>query len=184
MEMRASIGQLIMNNRQPLYSLYDQIEHTKNLYFSIKPLVIQAKYSFAVVYLSLVRDFAVISTILMIQNIKAVDPGRSVIKTKDTPPPLPGEISDHLRWVRRSVGNGAGLFILGWICPGSGQFLQNRLIAGGFFFVGFFSSIILTGLMLGTDIITPKGAEYLAWVSTLLQLAAMIEAPVRMKPGV
>ncbi len=180
-QMWLSLDPVTKSDQPAVYDPYDMIERIKTLYLYVKTLVIQAKYSFAYIYSSLVRYFSVISTIMVIQNIKDIDSNRSGKKTTGTPPPLPGEFSDHFRWVRRSAGNGAGLFIIGWICPGSGQFLQKRLIAGWLFFTAYFSSMILIGFMLGTDTITPQDAEYLTWISTVVQLAAMVEAPARMK---
>jgi hypothetical protein len=80
-------------------------------------------------------------------------------------------------WMKSSVAYGTALFGIGWLCPGSGQLIQGRDYIGWFFFVGYVSSVLLTGLAFGADFITARGADTLSWLSVLIQWGAMIEAP-------
>ena len=84
------------------------------------------------------------------------------------------------RWSKPSVGFGAALFGLGWLCPGSGQLLQNRSRTGWVFLAGFIGSKFLIGFLLGQDFITVRTADMMGWISVLIQWGAMVESPLWM----
>jgi hypothetical protein len=80
------------------------------------------------------------------------------------------------KWIKPSAGYGIGLFAIGWLCPGSGQFLQKRDTAGWYFFSGYVGSIVLIGFLIKTGLISAIKADTFSWISILIQWGAMIEA--------
>ncbi len=92
-----------------------------------------------------------------------------------------GPLKDDTNWLRPSMGYGAALLGLGWLCPGSGQLLQGRDGLGWGFFAGYVAAGLLIGLLLGGGLITVQNADALAWGPVIVQWAAMIEAPLAMR---
>jgi TM2 domain-containing membrane protein YozV len=81
-------------------------------------------------------------------------------------------------YVKDSFLRGLALFAMGWLCPGSGQFLQGRATAGWWFFAAYLSARFLIGFLLGAGGISIENMELLAWGPTIIKLSAMIDAPV------
>jgi len=92
-----------------------------------------------------------------------------------------GPLKDDANWLRPSIGYGAALLGLGWLCPGSGQLLQGRDRLGWGFFIGYAGTGLLIGLLLSRGFITVPNADALAWAPVILQWAAMLEAPLAMR---
>ena len=92
-----------------------------------------------------------------------------------------GCLKNDPNWLSPSVGYGAALLGLGWLCPGSGQLLQGRDRLGWGFFAGYVAARLLIGLLLGRGLITVQNADALAWGPVIVQWAAMIEAPLAMR---
>jgi hypothetical protein len=80
------------------------------------------------------------------------------------------------KWIKPSAAYGIGLFVAGWLCPGSGQLLQKRDKAGWYFFVGYVASILVIGFLIKTGLISAIKADTLSWISILIQWGAMLEA--------
>jgi len=125
----------------------------------IKEHLIRVDYCFGNLFQATIKYFAIASTVTEL--------------VKGTP-------GTDVKWKKPSIAYGAGLFGIGWLCPGSGQLLQGRDRAGWYFFWGYVSSNLLIGFLLWTDLITAKGADTLAWVSVLVQWSAMSEALFQM----
>jgi hypothetical protein len=94
-----------------------------------------------------------------------------------------GPLKTDNRWTAPSAVYGAALLGLGWLCPGSGQLLQRRNNIGWYLLAGYLGSKLLIGLLLGMDLITVSTTDSLAWVPSIIQWAAMLEAPIRMMIG-
>jgi hypothetical protein len=94
-----------------------------------------------------------------------------------------GPLKTDIRWTAPSALYGAALVGMGWLCPGSGQLLQGRDKIGWYLLAGYLGSKLLTGLLLGMDLITVSTTDGLAWVPVIIQWAAMLEAPIRMLIG-
>jgi len=92
-----------------------------------------------------------------------------------------GPLKTDTKWLRPSIGYGAALLGLGWLCPGSGQLLQGRSRLGWGFFAVYFAGKLLIGILLGRNLIAVPTADALAWGSIIVQWAAMIEAPLAMR---
>ena len=92
-------------------------------------------------------------------------------------------LKTDIRWTAPSAIYGAALLGLGWLCPGSGQLLQGRNKIGWYLLAGYLGSKLLTGFLLGMDLITVSITDSLAWVPLAIQWAAMLEAPIRMMKG-
>ena len=90
------------------------------------------------------------------------------------------QLNSETCWTRGSVIYGLALLGLGWLCPGSGQILQQRNRWGWYLLAGYLGSILLIGLLLGNDLVTVSTADSLAWISVIIQWTAMLEAPIRM----
>jgi TM2 domain-containing membrane protein YozV len=118
--------------------------------------LIEVNYGFGNLFQMVVKYFAIASTVTALRH---------------------RDLDADAKWMKSSVAYGTALFGIGWLCPGSGQLLQGRDNTGWVFFVGYFSSVVLTGLAFGAGFITAKGADTLSWISMLIQWAAMIEAP-------
>ena len=99
---------------------------------------------------------------------------RSWIKAGAAPGPDPPP------WPRTPIARAAGLLVLGWLCPGAGQILQGRPLTGWIFFGTWFGVQALLGLILWAGGPHPSVNQALSWLGTLILLAAMIEAPVRL----
>jgi len=80
------------------------------------------------------------------------------------------------KWIKPSAGYGIGLFVVGWLCPGSGQLLQKRDKTGWYFFSGYVGSMAVIGFLIKTGFISAIKADTLSWISILIQWGAMIEA--------
>ncbi|MCP4367512.1 MAG: hypothetical protein GY797_05260 [Deltaproteobacteria bacterium] len=87
-----------------------------------------------------------------------------------------GFIESDNKWTEPSAAYGVGLFVVGWLCPGSAQLLQKRDKAGWYFFAGYVSSMVLIGLLIKTGSISAINANTLSWISVLIQWGSMIEA--------
>ena len=94
-----------------------------------------------------------------------------------------GPLKTDNRWTTPSAIYGAALVGMGWMCPGSGQLLQGRDKIGWYLLAGYLGSKLLIGFLLGMDLITVSTTDSLAWVSLIVQWAAMLEAPIRMLIG-
>lgn len=94
-----------------------------------------------------------------------------------------GPLKTDIRWTAPSALYGAALVGMGWLCPGSGQLLQRRDKIGWYLLAGYLGSKLLTGFLLGMDLITVSTTDSLAWVPLIIQWAAMLEAPIRMMKG-
>ncbi|MEE4264483.1 MAG: hypothetical protein V2I56_17505 [Desulfobacteraceae bacterium] len=94
-----------------------------------------------------------------------------------------GPLKTDIRWTAPSAIYGAALVGMGWLCPGSGQLLQRRDKIGWYLLAGYLGSKLLTGFLLGMDLITVSTTDSLAWVPLIIQWAAMLEAPIRMMKG-
>jgi hypothetical protein len=132
---------------------------TNNLYELVDMIngyVAKVNYSFGNLFQMLVKYFAIANTVKALKH---------------------RILHADAKWMKSSVTYGAALLGIGWLCPGSGQLLQGRDHTGWYFFVGYVSSVLLTGLALGAHFITAKGADTLSWICVLIQWAAMIEAP-------
>jgi TM2 domain-containing membrane protein YozV len=92
-----------------------------------------------------------------------------------------GPLKNDTKWSRPSIGYGAALLGLGWLCPGSGQLLQGRSRLGWGFFAGYFAGKVLIAILLGRDLISVPTADAMAWWSVIVQWVAMIEAPLAMR---
>ena len=122
----------------------------------IKEHLIRVNYCFGNLFQGSIKYFAIASTITeLVRGIPVTD----------------------AKWTKPSIAYGAGLFGIGWLCPGSGQLLQGRDRLGYCFFWGYVGSMLLIGFLLWTDLITAKSADTLEWVSVLVQWSAMSEAP-------
>ena len=80
------------------------------------------------------------------------------------------------KWTKPSAPYGIGLFVAGWLCPGSAQLLQKRDKVGWYFFGGYVGSLVLIGLLIKSGFILPINANTLSWISVLIQWGSMIEA--------
>ena len=84
------------------------------------------------------------------------------------------------RWSRPSATYGAALFGLGWLCPGSGQILQQRFALGWYFLSGYIGTTVAVSVLLHLDFITVPTADLLGWLPVAIKLSAMIAAPLWM----
>jgi TM2 domain-containing membrane protein YozV len=89
---------------------------------------------------------------------------------------MQGILHSKNSWTKPSAAYGIGLFVLGWLCPGSGQLLQKRPKTGWYFFTAYVSSIVLIGLLLKIGFISAIKANTFNWISVFIQWGAMIEA--------
>ncbi len=125
----------------------------------VHELIVRVNYSFGKVFQQTIKYFAVAGTLAALRQ---------------------GPLQDDTRWLTPSLGYGAALVGLGWLCPGSGQLLQGRHRIGWGMFAAYFGSKFLIGLLLGGDRITTAAADELAWLSIAVQWGSMIEAPLAM----
>jgi TM2 domain-containing membrane protein YozV len=91
-----------------------------------------------------------------------------------------GLLETDTRWSRPSAAYGAALFGLGWLCPGSGQILQQRFALGWYFLAGYIGSTVAVGVLLHLDFITVPTADLLGWLPLAIKLSAMVAAPLCM----
>jgi hypothetical protein len=94
-----------------------------------------------------------------------------------------GPLKSDPRWSTPSMGYGAALAGIGWLCPGSGQLLQRHDKTGWYFLAGFIGSNILTGLLFNHDFISIQRADTLTWIPIFIQWGAIIESLFRMMKG-
>ena len=125
-------------------------------------LMARVDYSFGKLFQSSVRHFALAATLAAL---------------------VQGPLKTDMRWTTPSAIYGLALVGLGWLCPGSGQILQQRGKIGWYLLAGYLGSKLLIGFLLGNDLITVPTADGLAWTPLLVQWAAMLEAPIRMLKG-
>ena len=123
-------------------------------------LITRVNYSFGKLFQDTVKYFSVAGTLAALRH---------------------GPLKNDPNWLRPSMGYGAALLGLGWLCPGSGQLLQGRDRLGWGFFAGYVAAKLLIGFLLGGDFITVQNADALAWAPVIVQWAAMIEAPLAMR---
>ncbi len=147
-----SLAELARNGQLPANNPYAIID-------IIHELIVRVNFSLGKVFQQTIKYFAVAGTLAALRQ---------------------GALQDDPRWLTPSLGYGAALLGLGWLCPGSGQLLQGRHRIGWGFFAAYFGSKFLIGLLLGGDRITTTTAEELAWMSIAVQWCSMIEAPVAM----
>jgi hypothetical protein len=126
---------------------------------SIHAMTVQLSYSFGKQYQAAVKFLAIAGTV--------VDLSR-------------GALASDNRWLRPSLSHGAGLLVLGWLCPGAGQHLQRRYVVGWAFLAAYAGSQVLIGILirLGSDVST---ADSLEWLSLVIQWGAMLEAVLYMR---
>ena len=91
-----------------------------------------------------------------------------------------GLLKADTRWSKPSAAYGAALFGLGWLCPGSGQILQQRFRLGWYFLAGYIGSTVAVSVLLHLDFITVPTADLLGWLPVTIKLSAMVAAPLWM----
>jgi len=128
----------------------------------VHDLITRVNYSFGKLFQKSVQYYAIAGTMAALRQ--------DILKT-DT------------RWSKPSIGYGAALIGIGWLCPGAGQLLQGRNKIGWYFLAGYIGSKVLIGLLLGHDFITIQRADTLAWISIFVQWGAIIETLFRMMKG-
>jgi len=148
MQLFTSISLLVKNQQLSASNPYALIN-------IIREHLIILDYSFGNLVQNTVRYFAIADTISGLMR---------------------GSLHSDDKWIKPSAAYGIGLFVLGWLCPGSGQLLQRRDKAGWYFFAGYVGSILLIGFFIKIDFISPIKADTIAWISVLIQWGAMIEA--------
>jgi len=129
---------------------------------AVHGLVARVDYSFGKLLQSSVRYFALAATLAALTR---------------------GPLKSDTRWTRSSAIYAIALFGLGWLCPGCGQILQQRNKPGWYLLAGYLGSKLLIGFLLGSHLIAVPTADSLAWITVLVQGAAMLEAPVWMLKG-
>ena len=80
-----------------------------------------------------------------------------------------GSLKNDNRWCRPSIGNGAALLGIGWLCPGAGQLLQKRFKIGWYILAGYLGSKVLHSYLL-EQAMRPKER---AFPITILSLISM-----------
>ena len=128
----------------------------------VHELVARVDYGFGKLFQTAVKYFALAATLAGLRH---------------------GPLEADTRWSRPSILYGAALVGMGWLCPGSGQLLQQRDKIGWILLAGYLGGKFLIGLLLGTDTVTVQTADTLAWLPLLIQWTAMLEAPIRMLIG-
>jgi len=128
----------------------------------IHGLMTRADYSFGKLFQISVRYFALAATLAALRQ---------------------GPLKTDTRWTQPSAKYGAALGGLGWLCPGTGQLLQQRDKTGWCLLTGYLGSKLFIGFLLGNNLITVAKADNLAWIPLLVQWGAIVEAPVRMMTG-
>ena len=123
-------------------------------------LLVKLDYSFGKLFQTGIKLFAIASCVAALRQ---------------------GSLENDNRWCRSSIGNGAALLGIGWLCPGAGQLLQKRFKIGWYILAGYLGSKVLISFLLSHDFITVQRTDTMAWISVLIQWGAMIEAPVWMK---
>lgn len=126
---------------------------------AVHGLMARLDYSFGNLLQTSVKKFAIAATLAAISQ---------------------GPLKSETCWTRGSAVYGLALLGLGWLCPGSGQILQQRDRWGWYLLAGYLGSLLLIGFLLGNDLVTVLTADRLAWISVLIQWTAMLEAPIRM----
>jgi TM2 domain-containing membrane protein YozV len=125
----------------------------------VHELVVRVNYSFGKVFQETIKYFAVAGTLAALRQ---------------------GALKPDTKWLNPSLIYGTALFGLGWLCPGSGQFLQGRSRIGWGFLAGYFGSKFLIAFLIGGDFITIETADTLVWLSVIVQWGSMLEAPLAM----
>jgi hypothetical protein len=87
-----------------------------------------------------------------------------------------GLLKADTRWSRPSAAYGAALFGLGWLCPGSGQILQQRFRSGWYLLAGYIGTTVAVSVLLHLDFITAPTADLLDWLPVVIKWGAMAEA--------
>ena len=126
---------------------------------SIHAMTVQLSYSFGKQYQAAVKFLAIAGTI--------VDLSR-------------GALASDNRWLKPSAPHGAGLLVLGWLCPGAGQHLQRRYVAGWVFLIAYVGSQVLIGILIRLGGVDVSTADSLEWLSVAIQWGAMLEAVLHM----
>jgi len=124
----------------------------------VHELVARVDYGFGKLFQTAVKYFALAATLAGLRH---------------------GPLAADTRWSRPSILYGAALVGMGWLCPGSGQLLQQRDKIGWLLLSGYLGGKFIIGLLLGTDMVTVQTADTLAWLPLLIQWASMFEAPIR-----
>ena len=71
------------------------------------------------------------------------------------------------------------LALVNYCCPGAAHVLVERTTLGFQILYTYLALRLTIGLLMGIDMITPAQAQLAAWFSTIVQWAAVVEAPVR-----
>jgi hypothetical protein len=121
----------------------------------IQGLLTKVDYSFGKLFQSFVKYFALAATVAAVRQ---------------------RTLEYDIKWSRPSLGYGATLFGIGWLCPGAGQLLQKRHRTGWCILAAYIGSKIIIGFLLGHSFITVQRADTLAWISLIIQWGAMLEA--------
>ncbi|AGW12474.1 DUF6677 family protein [Megalodesulfovibrio gigas] len=87
-------------------------------------------------------------------------------------------------WESASLARLFGHLLLGWLCPGAGQFLQGRERAGWRFFGMFWGLQLAGAILFAADAISLERLSLLQDVGTALAAAAGVEACWRMEDGI
>ena len=87
-----------------------------------------------------------------------------------------GPLKADTRWSRPSAAYGAALLGLGWLCPGSGQILQQRFRPGWYLLAGYIGSTVAVSVLLHLEFITVPTADLLDWLPVVIKWGAMAEA--------
>lgn len=129
---------------------------------AVHGLVARVDYSFGKLLQSSVRYFALAATLAALSQ---------------------GPLKSDTRWTRPAPVYAIALLGLGWLCPGSGQILQQRNKLGWYLLAGYLGSKLLIGILLGSNLIALTTVDSLAWLTVLVQWAAMLEALIWMLKG-
>jgi hypothetical protein len=87
-----------------------------------------------------------------------------------------GLLKTDTRWSKPSAAYGAALLGLGWLCPGSGQILQQRFRLGWYVLAGYIGTTVVISVLLHLDFITVPTADLLDWLPVVIKWGAMAEA--------
>ena len=87
---------------------------------------------------------------------------------------------DDKTWTSHPAFRALGLFVLGWLGPGTGQMLQGRG-AAGWLFLGIWMGIkVLAALLFREGLLTASDVKLWLDIRDWIMLAAMLEAPAFM----
>lgn len=99
--------------------------------------------------------------------------------------PLPGALGSRLamegqRWTASPLARGAGLIVLGWLCPGAPQLLQGREPLG-WSLLGTYLVVRATGgVLLVQGVVQANEASRIASLASFVLVASIVEGLVHM----